>query len=90
MTEQQLKRFINEYGSPIKSTLQTFVENFIENMGNPYIMATLMRMLETDSFVKMGATMYDFSDEEKEKLATLKPELIELFTKVREILIKTQ
>lgn len=86
----KIKKFedlkINELGPvKVKTDLDRFIDDFLNGLGNPFIMNMLYRMLDTNSFVKMGKTIYSFSAEELEKLEEIKPKLDELVRVTSEI-----
>lgn len=86
----RIKKFedlkINELGpAKVKTDLDRFVDDFLNGMSNPFIMSMLYRMLDTNSFVKFGKTIYSFSTEELEKLEEIKPKLDELVRITSEI-----
>jgi hypothetical protein len=88
----KIKRFnqLNEEIGPDrdsinKSGLQQFLEEFLNNINNKFILSTLYRMLETGKFFKEGREIFILTDEEKNRLNELKPLLDNLINDISKI-----
>jgi hypothetical protein len=84
--KQLIKQVLSEYGPSYQPTaLASFVRDYINGLGNPYVMATMHRMLETGKFEKFGHVVFDFTPEEKQRLEQIKPQLIKLYDMAKTI-----